>query len=406
MRWFAGKGRLISEVKVVTDPFVTGAGQWPAVRREDAVVSYADGTTEIYQLLSAYRPLDEADSQHTLATVEVGGLGAVALGDATTDPPAFNAFLDTFDFHPDVERGSVHLFTGEQSNTSVRIGPNALFKMLRRLQPGPNREADILRLLNTSGVSPRLFGQNYTAEGTTVSIVMEFIEADGDGWELASSSCRANTDFTTLATDLGSALRTVHQALGRAQGVTAASGAHISAAMLARLEQAVAEVPQIAAVAEPLRVIFSRVSTQELGLQLVHGDFHLGQALHRSDPPGWVVLDFEGEPLKTPAERDEPDSVWRDVAGALRSFEYARGVHPEPDSDVAKAWCAHARAAFLAGYAQGEPIPSDLLRAYELDKAVYEVRYELRNRPEWAYIPLCSVQDELFGLPGNPPAQA
>jgi len=205
---------------------------------------------------------------------------------------------------------------------------------------------------------------------------------------------------------LGRALRTVHGELARQRGSHLVSGAHTAAAMRDRLDAAVAEVDALAPAAEPLGALFAEVATQELRVQLIHGDFHLGQALHRSDPSGWILIDFEGEPLKSAAERGEPDSAWRDVAGALRSFEYARGVHPEPDSAAAKRWCRAARAAFLDGYLAGEPAPLGLLRAYELDKAIYEVRYELRNRPEWAHIPLGSVQDELTGLTGEPPVRA
>jgi maltokinase len=119
-----------------------------------------------------------------------------------------------------------------------------------------------------------------------------------------------------------------------------------------------------------------------------------------------VIIDFEGEPLTSSAERRKLDSVWRDVAGALRSFDYARSAHPDPNSAAARSWVAATRQAFLTGYLDSAAAPPAVLRAYQLDKAVYEVRYELRNRPEWAYIPLGSVQDELTGFSGEPPVLA
>ena len=96
--------------------------------------------------------------------------------------------------------------------------------------------------------------------------------------------------------------------------------------------------------------------------------------------------------MKTLAERAAPDSVWRDIAGMLRSFGYAAASVPGPDSE---AWAAACRQAFLAGYAGGDLDPGDAatLRAYEADKAVYEVVYEVRNRPEWIAIPLGAVAD-------------
>jgi maltokinase len=139
---------------------------------------------------------------------------------------------------------------------------------------------------------------------------------------------------------------------------------------------------------------FGALAGAELDLQRVHGDFHLGQTLRT--PSGWKIIDFEGEPAKTLAERLAPDSVWRDIAGMLRSFEYAGASVPPSTDDGgpdAAQWVADCRSAFLAGYAGGELSPADAatLRAYELDKAIYEVVYEVRNRPDWVHIPLGAV---------------
>jgi maltokinase len=131
--------------------------------------------------------------------------------------------------------------------------------------------------------------------------------------------------------------------------------------------------------------VFGALAGRELDVQRVHGDFHLGQTLHT--PTGWKIIDFEGEPAKTLAERAVPDSVWRDIAGMLRSFGYAAASVPGEGS---AAWAQACREAFLTGYAGGPLAPddADVLRAYEADKAVYEVVYEVRNRPEWVDIPL------------------
>ena len=132
---------------------------------------------------------------------------------------------------------------------------------------------------------------------------------------------------------------------------------------------------------------------QALATQRVHGDFHLGQVLLPRVPPaiarGWII-DFEGEPLKTLAERREFDSVWRDVAGLLRSLDYARSAHADPDGHEARQWCAAAREAFLDGYSGEHRAEPALLRAYELDKAVYEVVYEVRNRAQLGTHPVAS----------------
>jgi 1,4-alpha-glucan branching enzyme len=135
-------------------------------------------------------------------------------------------------------------------------------------------------------------------------------------------------------------------------------------------------------------------------LQIVHGDFHLGQALH-SQARGWVLLDFEGEPLRPLAERGDPDLALRDVAGMLRSFDYAARhsvlglADDDPRALAASAWAAECRAAFLRGYAAeaGRDPQADavLLRALELDKALYETVYETRHRPGWVEVPLRAV---------------
>ena len=130
-----------------------------------------------------------------------------------------------------------------------------------------------------------------------------------------------------------------------------------------------------------------------------HGDYHLGQVLWNGDD--WLVLDFEGEPARSIPERRRKRSPLRDVAGMLRSFAYAasasellRGV-PAPAG-----WEAQARQGFLDAYMEtvdqsllpaGRPATDKLLAIFELEKAVYELRYELNNRPDWVAIPVAGI---------------
>ena len=175
--------------------------------------------------------------------------------------------------------------------------------------------------------------------------------------------------------------------------------AELVANWTARLDTAVAEIPDLAPYTEAIRAVYAEVAGS-VATQRVHGDLHLGQTLRT--PQGWLVLDFEGEPAAPLAERVRPDSALRDVAGMLRSFDYAAfhsfAGDPEPDQQRlwhAGEWAQRNRAAFCDGYAlrAGRDPREDgaLLRAFELDKAVYEVVYETRNRPSWVSIPLDSI---------------
>jgi maltokinase len=228
-------------------------------------------------------------------------------------------------------------------------------------------------------------------------MVIEQLRGAVDGWEMALDSLKADnaspelrvgSGFMSEAEALGKALSEIHYALRAAFPTKKVPGARTAMIMMDRLREAAGIAPALTSHIPGLLRCFDHLSAESLDTQRVHGDFHLGQTLHT--PAGWKIIDFEGEPAKTMAERRAPDSVWRDIAGMLRSFDYAAASVPGPHS---AAWAAECRAAFLRGYAGGELDAADagILRAYEADKAVYEVVYETRNRPDWVDIPLRAV---------------
>ncbi|MEV3920279.1 maltokinase N-terminal cap-like domain-containing protein [Actinomadura coerulea] len=347
--------------------------------------------------------------------------------------------------------------SGEQSNTSLIFGDAYICKLFRRLSPGVSPDLEVNLALSRRGCEhvPNVHGwielqpgalgtANGSApdasaggagsggdEPVTLALLSEFLRTATDGWQLALTSVRdwfaqpttpgpppaptardagaAGGDFAAEAERLGAATAEVHRALAGAFGVTQAPPEllrQIVFAMHEQLDQVSAAVPQLRPYAPAIRAVFDRVAAEAapLPFQRVHGDYHLGQVL-RTDS-GWTLLDFEGEPARTPAERRAPAHPLRDVAGMLRSFEYAArfllaregDLPPEAADELelrAQAWAERNREAFCAGYAAaGGPDPAaheTLVRAFEFDKAVYEIRYEARNRPSWLPVPLRSL---------------
>ena len=245
----------------------------------------------------------------------------------------------------------------------------------------------------------------------------EFLAGSEDAWRVACRAIDAGQSFATEAGELGRATADVHRTLAKVLPtvpITPEELARIAAGLADRARWAVREAPVLAPYAQTaLRLLAEVTSVQPdlpsgpegMALQQVHGDLHLGQVLH-SPTRGWILLDFEGEPLRPLAQRMEPDLALRDVAGMLRSFDYAArhstiGLAPD-DSRVlaADGWAADCRRAFLDGYAAvtgHDPrlAGGRLLRALELDKAFYEVVYETRNRPGWVEVPMAAVRRAL-----------
>ncbi len=310
---------------------------------------------------------------------------------------------------------------GEQSNTSIIVDADGerpvILKVFRVLAGGDNPDVVVQTALAAAGSSRvarpaawlegwwPVVGGKAPVHGHLV-YGCEFLPGSRDAWREATDAVGAGRGFAAEAHGLGAATAEVHLTLARAlpsRPVDRAALDALADGLLARVDWAVRAVKALEPFTDAARTAADAVRhvTSAPDLQQVHGDYHLGQVLHSADR-GWILLDFEGEPLRPLAERTAPDLALRDVAGMLRSFDYAArhatvGVDPhDPRSVAAQEWATQCREAFLDGYAGAggdDPRRHDvLLRALELDKALYEVVYETRNRPTWLQIPLGAVR--------------
>lgn len=316
---------------------------------------------------------------------------------------------------------SSRVLSGEQSNTSIIFDTVTLdgepaepviCKVFRSLHHGENPDVTLLSALAGAGstVVPRSVG-HITGQWRDIgeptglahghlAFAQEFLPGVQDAWRVALQAAEAGEDFTDRARTLGQATADVHLMLARALPTKETGSSDIDAvvaSMRQRFEQAAAEVPTIARYRDALQSVYASVlSSVWPPMQRIHGDFHLGQVL-AVPGRGWVILDFEGEPLRPMSERAENDSPLRDVAGMLRSFDYVAGsvAQAHPELPVTE-WASAARRAFLDGYISrsGRDLRANraLLDAFEIDKALYEAVYEARNRPGWLSIPTAAIE--------------
>jgi maltokinase len=436
-RWFAGKGRGLRDLAIVADTQIVGGD--PELRH--LIVTVSHGTTvDYYQVLAGLRRRLPARLKHARIGPSGDGRQAYdALHDSDLTRPLLAAIADEDSI------GSLQMrmvpgasfntgldslvLSAEQSNTSLVYGDESILKVFRRLAPGPNPDLEVttaLARLGSPHVAEPLGWIETRLEGvsTSLAILSRFMRLASDGWLLAATSVRdlyafddgaaegvrvaadAGGDFAGEAHRLGMATAQVHADLAAAFGTDELghdAAGDLTEGMFRNLDKARAAVPELGRYAELIGAAYSTLTKLKgpFPVQRVHGDYHLGQVLRTET--GWVVLDFEGEPATPLAQRRARSSPLRDVAGMLRSFDYAARHqligHPEQStlSTVAHDWVRRNASAFCAGYAEAgglDPAANEvLLRALQLDKAVYEVLYEARHRPSWLPIPLDSLAD-------------
>jgi len=432
-RWFGSKAREVTSLGVL---------DMVPLRLEPRLLAsvmvearFAPGTHEVYQVPVAFRPVEEGWSESVIS--ETGGL---TIYDALADPEEGQALLELMRANARLESehavSEFHWVEGtrdpgpsavvrpmgaEQSNSSLVFDEALALKLYRRVEAGINPELELLRFLTDRGFEsvPALAGwYEYTGRlmEATLGVMQEFLPGARDGWELALDELGSEPEaFLERVRALGEVTGGLHTALGSDASNPAFAPEEPSSEALGLLTATIDEeierifldlpeeesVEPIAGRGEDVREqlrLLTHVGSAGKVIR-THGDYHLGQTImsHR----GWVVLDFEGEPARALTERRRKRSPMRDVAGMMRSFAYAasasqvlHGVTPPED------WEERARDEFLDAYLDAvDPslLPASrhgveqLLSVFELEKAVYELRYELNNRPEWVWIPLRGI---------------
>ena len=305
----------------------------------------------------------------------------------------------------------------EQSNTSVRLGDRLILKLYRLLEPGENPDLEVSAFLTAAGFAdtPAVAGamtyDDPDAGSAAAAMLQAFVPSRGDAWAAMLAALATDPGAAVrMAAALGGVTARMHEALASrpddpafpARTATPAETAGWRVSAERQLAQAVTAVTgadhaRLVSLAPRITARFADTfgsATGEARVSRIHGDYHLGQVLARTDG-GFAVVDFEGEPARPLHERREPGSPLRDVAGMLRSLDYAARTADAGDHAAgfdASGWLGEARASFLDAYGGVDADQATLLDAFELEKACYEVRYEANNRPGWSWLPLAAVE--------------
>ncbi|HEY5190326.1 MAG TPA: hypothetical protein VII87_14925 [Solirubrobacteraceae bacterium] len=437
-RWYASKSRHVTGIEI--DESVT-LGSAPPMLLTLIQARFASGSHELYQLpLSYVGPGVTEPAGHT----PIQRTTEAAVFDAVADPERARVLLRAIDagepietengcfsFHRAEQSGQlfpdapVRPVGVEQSNSSIVFGEETVLKVFRKLEPGINPELELLQFLTRQGyanIAPLLGWYEYDGRSfaATLGVAQRFFPEATGGWELALAQIGTDPEgFLLELGNLGQVTAELHNALASDASDPAFSPDEPSSESLSLLTATIDEdierifvrlpdderVASIAGRGQDVREqVATRAQIGSGGREIrTHGDFHLGQTLHISDPthPGWLIIDFEGEPARPLFERRQKRSPLRDVASMLRSFAYATSATEIRTGEPAPAeFEERARRLFLEQYfshidpvllPSGETAIRNLLSIFELEKAIYELQYELDNRPDWLPIPVAGI---------------
>jgi trehalose synthase-fused probable maltokinase len=413
-RWYGSKGREVAHAAVVD------CAELPGAVIALVEVRFPEGTHDTYQLVAGNQLDGLAEPRVARELMQRIRSGASQL---TRDGGTIVFQVAEGSVRVGTELGTVRLIEGEQSNSSVVFDEELVLKVYRRVEAGINPELEMLRFLSEHEFEnvPPLHGW-YAYHGrpaeSTLGIVQTFVPDALDGWELALDElAREPERFLGRLGRLGEVTGAMHTCLASDGNDSAfapedpslESLGLLTATIDEEIERAFLELPDdlesldpIRQRGEEIRERLRQLTHAGAGGRIIrhHGDFHLGQTLW-APSDDWVILDFEGEPARSLPERRRKRSPLRDVAGMLRSFAYAASaVEPMRGAAAPLGWEERARAEFLDAYMStvdptlvppGPEAVEKLLSVFELEKAVYELRYEVNMRPDWVPIPVAGI---------------
>jgi len=416
-RWFGSKAREVAHCDILEEILLRDG-----VRATFVESVFSAGTHETYQLIRKAGAEGDVMLEHAGLLLDL-----IAEGADVEHEDSVIRFRQLGGLEPGEHRRAPRPVGVEQSNSSVVFGDELILKVFRRVEPGINPDLEISRFLTEHGFEhiPGLAGW-YEIEGrnlnATLGLLQRFVPGARDGWELALEELDADpTTFLERLGRLGEVIGRMHAVLGSDAGDPAFAPEEPSVESLGLLTATIdeeierifldlgdrPEAAEIAGRGEEVRDLLRMLTQVASGGRVIrhHGDLHLGQTLYAAGD--WLVLDFEGEPARSLAERRRKRSPLRDVAGMLRSFAYAASASElKRGSPTPQDWERRAREAFLEGYfttvdpsllPHGQAATEQLLSIFELEKAVYELRYELNNRPDWVRIPVTGILRLLEG---------
>jgi maltokinase len=431
-RWYASKSRHVTGIEIDEGVVVC---EDPPLFLALVQTRFATGSHELYQLPLTFLPSGESTDFDPIAiTPEWSAFDAVSDPELIRDllrrigaEEVLEAEDGVFGFHhvpgtgPISADAPVRVIGVEQSNSSIVFGDRIVLKVFRKLEPGINPELEVLQFLTRQGfpnIAPLIGWYDYQGRlfAATLGVAQRFFPRAIGGWELALDQIESDPEaFLTELGSLGTVTAEMHNALASDSTDPAFAPEEPSSEALSLLTATIDEdieriftrLPddeRVAAIAGRGQDVRERIAMRaQLGVGgrsiRTHGDYHLGQTLH--NPTGWVIIDFEGEPARALVQRRQKRSPLRDVASMLRSFAYAtsavkimRGIEA-PDGFEPRA-----RETFIEHYfaridpallPAGESGVANLLSIFELEKAIYELQYELDNRPDWLPIPAAGI---------------